>query len=460
MKGFLFMNTVESLLTYIKKSFIFFFISCSFTSVAQFPAEIDGQVLPSLAPMLDRATPAVVSVQVAGTHVSKQRIPEMYRYFFGPNTPREQVHKKPFKGIGSGVIINAEKGHIITNHHVIQSADEIIIGLSDGRELRATVIGSDPQADIALLKVQADNLVEIKQSNSDTLRVGDFVVAIGNPFGLGQTVTSGIISALGRSGLGIERLENFIQTDAAINTGNSGGALVNIKGELVGINTAIVAPGGGNIGIGFAIPINMANNLVKQIVQYGEARRGWLGISGYNLTTKLARSFGLNHKHGVFVSEVTKNSAAQKAGLQHGDIIVSLNNKPIKNWGALRANIATLGPGYKIKLGVIREGKNKDFSITLKPKKQKSNLNNKQSALHRGLDGALLQSHPKGIIVKEVSPNSPAFYNGLQVGDIIIGVNRFRVDDLKSFSKILENNQQTVALNIQREKSHLYVLLR
>ena len=445
----------------LKIAFICAFAASSFLAMAQFPAEVNGQVIPSLAPMLDRTTPAVVSVQVAGTHISKQRIPEMYRYFFGPNTPREQIHKKPFKGIGSGVIINAAEGHIITNHHVIQSADEIIIGLHNGRELHATVIGSDPQTDIALLKVDAENLIEIKQSNSDQLRVGDFVVAIGNPFGLGQTVTSGIISALGRSGLGIERLENFIQTDAAINTGNSGGALVNIKGELVGINTAIVAPGGGNIGIGFAIPINMANNLVKQIIQYGEARRGWLGISGYSLTTELAKTFGLNHKHGVFISEVSHQSAAQKAGLKAGDIIVSLNKKPIKNMGALRAHIATLGAGYKIQLGIIREGRNKNFSIILlKPKEQKQKSDNNRSALHRGLTGALLQSHPKGIIVNEIKPNSPAYNNGLKVGDIIIGVNKFRVNDLQAFTEILKNKQQTIALNIQRENSHLYLVLR
>ncbi|MBB1383149.1 trypsin-like peptidase domain-containing protein, partial [Shewanella sp. SR41-2] len=260
-------------------------------SFAAIPQAVDGQAIPSLAPMLERTTPAVVSVAVSGTQVSKQRVPDVFRYFFGPNAPQEQVQERPFRGLGSGVIIDADKGYIITNNHVINGADDIQIGLHDGREVKAKLIGADKESDIALLQIEAKNLIAIKQTDSDEIRVGDFAVAIGNPFGLGQTVTSGIVSALGRSGLGIEMLENFIQTDAAINSGNSGGALVNLKGELIGINTAIVAPNGGNVGIGFAIPANMVNNLVEQIIEHGEVRRGVLGVSGRDLDNELAKAF-------------------------------------------------------------------------------------------------------------------------------------------------------------------------
>lgn len=328
-------------------------------SQAAIPQTVEGQSIPSLAPMLERTTPAVVSVAVTGTHVSKQRVPDVFRYFFGPNAPQEQVQERPFRGLGSGVIIDAEKGYIVTNNHVIDGADDIQVGLHDGREVKAKLIGTDSESDIALLQIEAKNLVAIKSSNSDDLRVGDFAVAIGNPFGLGQTVTSGIVSALGRSGLGIEMLENFIQTDAAINSGNSGGALVNLNGELIGINTAIVAPGGGNVGIGFAIPANMVKNLVAQIAEHGEVRRGVLGISGRDLDSQLAQGFGLDTQHGGFVNEVAKDSAAEKAGIKAGDIIISVDGRGIKSFQELRAKVATMGAGAKVELGLIRDGDRK-----------------------------------------------------------------------------------------------------
>ena len=256
--------------------------------------------MPSLAPMLEHVTPAVVSISVEGTQKSTQRIPEVFRPFLGRG---DQVRERPFRGLGSGVVINAAKGYVATNHHVVNNADDIKVTLSDGRQLDAKLIGSDPEADIALLQIEADNLTEIKRADSDQRRVGDFTVAIGNPFGLGQTVTSGIVSALGRSGLNIEKYENFIQTDAAINSGNSGGALVNLRGELIGINTAIIGPNGGNIGIGFAIPANMVNNLIDQIIEFGEVRRGVLGIAGQPLTPELAKNFGHNTQHGAFVNQ-------------------------------------------------------------------------------------------------------------------------------------------------------------
>ncbi|GIU38802.1 serine endoprotease DegQ [Shewanella colwelliana] len=427
-------------------------------SHAAIPLAVDGQQVPSLAPMLEKTTPAVVAVAVSGTHVSKQRVPDAFRYFFGPNSPREQVQERPFKGLGSGVIINAEEGYIVTNNHVIEGADEILIGLHDGREIEAKLIGSDAESDIALLQIKAKNLTALKRADSDELRVGDFAVAIGNPFGLGQTVTSGIVSAMGRSGLGIEMLENFIQTDAAINSGNSGGALVNLNGELIGINTAIVAPGGGNVGIGFAIPANMVNNLIDQIIEHGEVRRGVLGVSGRDLDSELAQGFGLDTQHGGFVNEVMPDSAADKAGLKAGDIIVSVNDRAIKSFQELRAKVATMGAGAKVKLGLIRDGDKETVTVTLGEASQSTETS--AGAVHPMLDGAKLENDKKGVEITDIAQSSPAAASGLQKGDIIVGVNRTRIDDLKELKAELKEQQGAVALKILRGKTSLYLVLR
>lgn len=427
-------------------------------SQAAIPQAVDGQNIPSLAPMLERITPAVVSVAVSGTHVSKQRVPDVFRYFFGPNAPQEQVQERPFRGLGSGVIIDAEKGYIVTNNHVIDGADDIQIGLHDGREVKAKLIGTDSESDIALLQIEAKNLVAIKSSNSDDLRVGDFAVAIGNPFGLGQTVTSGIVSALGRSGLGIEMLENFIQTDAAINSGNSGGALVNLNGELIGINTAIVAPGGGNVGIGFAIPANMVKNLVAQIAEHGEVRRGVLGVSGRDLDSQLAQGFGLDTQHGGFVNEVMPGSAAEKAGIKAGDIIISMDGRNVKSFQELRAKVATMGAGAKLELGLIRDGDKKTVQVTLGEASQTSEA--AAGAVHPMLQGASLENGDKGIEITEVAQGSPAAMSGLQKGDIIVGLNRTKIKDLKSLKAQLKDQEGAVALKILRDKSMLYLVLR
>lgn len=327
------------------------------TATAALPLSTNSQQLPSLAPMLEQVTPAVVSIAVEGKQVSRQRLPENFRFFFGPEFPEEQLRERPFRGLGSGVIIDADKGYIVTNHHVINGADKIMVQLHDGKELSAELIGSDEMSDIALLKIEkTKNLTAIKLADSDSLRVGDFAVAIGNPFGLGQTVTSGIISALGRSGLNIENFENFIQTDAAINSGNSGGALVSLNGELIGINTAILGPNGGNVGIGFAIPVNMVRNLTEQIIEFGGVKRGVLGVQGGELTSELAEAFGYETNHGAFINQVMPDSAAEKAGLKAGDIIVSVNGKQIRTFGELRAKIATLGAGKQTSLGIVRDG--------------------------------------------------------------------------------------------------------
>ncbi|AQS40262.1 peptidase Do [Shewanella psychrophila] len=427
-------------------------------SQAAIPIAVEGQSIPSLAPMLERTTPAVVAVAVTGTHVSKQKVPDAFRYFFGPNAPREQVQERPFRGLGSGVIIDADKGYIVTNNHVIEGADEILIGLYDGREVEAKLIGTDSESDIALLQIKADNLVAVKRADSDKLKVGDFAVAIGNPFGLGQTVTSGIVSAMGRSGLGIEMLENFIQTDAAINSGNSGGALVNLNGDLIGINTAIVAPGGGNVGIGFAIPANMVNNLVDQIIEHGEVRRGVLGVSGRDLTNELAKGFGLNTQHGGFVDQVMADSAADEAGIKAGDIIVSVNGRNIKSFQELRAKVATMGAGAEVKFGLIRDGDKQTVTATLGETSQTTET--AAGAIHPMLAGAALENNKKGVEITDVAQNSPAAASGLQKGDLIVGVNRSPIKDLKSLKTKLVDQQGAVALKIKRDKSSLYLVLR
>ncbi|NLS12319.1 DegQ family serine endoprotease [Vibrio sp. SM6] len=430
---------------------------------AALPFSVDGKELPSLAPMLERVTPAVVSIAVEGKQVERSRLPEQFQFFFGPEFPEEQVRERPFRGLGSGVIIDADKGYIVTNYHVINGADEIRVRLHDGREYEAELIGGDEMSDVALLKLDSvKDLTEVTLADSDKLRVGDFSVAIGNPFGLGQTVTSGIVSALGRSGLNVQNFENFIQTDAAINSGNSGGALVNLNGELIGINTAILGPNGGNVGIGFAIPSNMMKNLTEQILEFGEVKRGMLGVQGGEVTSELAEALGYESSKGAFVSQVVPDSAADKAGIQAGDIIVSINDKPISTFSELRAKIATLGAGKEVKLGVLRDGKSKTFDVTLGEAQQ---AKAKAESLHQGLSGAELsnttsQDAIEGVKVTQVAENSPAARYQLQPGDIIIGVNRQRVKNLAEFRQVTENHPGVLALNIQRGDRTLYLVVR
>ncbi|MEZ9338902.1 Do family serine endopeptidase [Vibrio splendidus] len=428
-------------------------------ATAALPLSVGNEQLPSLAPMLEQVTPAVVSIAVEGKQVQRQQIPEQFQFFFGP----EQTRERPFRGLGSGVIIDAKKGHIVTNYHVINGADDIKVKLHDGREYDAELIGGDQMSDIALLKLEtAKNLTQIKVADSDKLRVGDFSVAIGNPFGLGQTVTSGIVSALGRSGLNLENFENFIQTDAAINSGNSGGALVNLNGELIGINTAILGPNGGNVGIGFAIPSNMMKNLTEQILDFGEVKRGMLGVQGGEVTSELAEALGYESSKGAFVSQIVPDSAADKAGLKAGDVIVSINGKRIDTFSELRAKVATLGAGKKIELGVVRDGKNMTFDVTLG---ESTNSKTQAEKLHEGLAGAELtnttDSDPAtGVKVSSVAQGSPAEAYQLLKDDIIIGVNRQPVKNLAEFRKILEKQPGVLALNIQRGDRTIYLVIR
>lgn len=437
-------------------------LSASFPAGAALPSQVPGQAAtPSLAPMLEKVLPAVVSVQVEGTAVQSQRVPEELKKYFGDESPNQQA--QPFEGLGSGVIIDAAKGYILTNNHVISQADKISVQLNDGREFDAKLIGGDDQSDIALLQVQnPSNLTQIAIADSDKLRVGDFAVAVGNPFGLGQTATSGIVSALGRSGLNLEGLENFIQTDASINRGNSGGALLNLNGELIGINTAILAPGGGSIGIGFAIPSNMAKTLAQQLIQFGEVKRGLLGIKGMEMSADIAKAFNINVQRGAFVSEVLPNSGSAKAGIKSGDVIVSLNDKPLSSFAELRSRIATTEPGAKVKLGLIRDGKPLNVEVTL----DKSTSSSASAELIApALQGATLSDGQlkdgmKGIRLDTVEKSSPAAQAGLHQEDVIIGVNRNRVQSIAELRKVLESKPAVIALQVMRGNESIYILLR
>ena len=433
------------------------------SAMATLPAQVQNQPLPSLAPMLEKVLPAVVSVHVEGTATDDQTqdLPEPLKRFFGQDQG-EDAQPQPFEGLGSGVIIDAQKGYVLTNNHVVNGANKISVQLSDGREYDARLIGRDEQTDIALIQLQgASNLTQVKVADSDQLRVGDFAIAIGNPFGLGQTATSGIISALGRSGLNLEGLENFIQTDASINRGNSGGALVNLNGELIGINTAILAASGGNIGIGFAIPGNMAMNLAQQLIEFGEVKRGQLGIKGTEMTAEMAKAFNVDAQRGAFVNEVLPGSAAAKAGIKAGDIITSLDDKPVESFAALRVKIGTTAPGKEVKVGLLRDGKPQTLTVKLDNSTQTAST----ELLNPALQGATLsdgaaKDGTKGVSVDSVDKGTPAAQFGLQKDDIIVGLNRTRVENLADLRKQLAAKPSLLALNVIRNGESLYLLLR
>lgn len=441
---------------------LFFFISLGLfagNSYAAIPF-FGKDETPSLAPMLEEATPAVVSIAVEGTQTSQQQVPEAFRYFFG--MPNDQQRERPFRSLGSGVIIDAEKGYVVTNHHVVDNADKIIVKLTDGRELEAKKLGADEQSDIALLQVETDGLTELPLADSDKIRVGDFVVAIGNPFGLSQTVTSGIISALGRSGLNIGGYEDFIQTDAAINRGNSGGALVSLNGELIGINTAIFGPNGGNVGIGFAIPSNMMKSLIDQIIEFGEVRRGLLGILGGDLDSGLAEAMNSPVKKGAFVNEVTENSAAKSADIQSGDIIVAINDIEISSFSELRGKIGSMGAGTEVKLTLYRNGEKMSVNVVLGAAED---LVAEAREMHPALEGASFANYEdnrnrSSVRVTEVAERSPAAQSGLREGDLIIGVNRQRVSSVTELSERISATEGVIALNLKRGSSNLFIVIR
>ncbi len=433
-------------------------------SKAAIPVVLQDQPMVSLAPMLEKVLPAVVSIHIEGIQSQYHpQLPKEFRRFFGLNFPDQQATPRPFEGLGSGVIINAEKGYILTNNHVISNADKIYIQLNDGREIDAKLVGYDEQSDIALLQLsEAKRLTEIKVADSDQLRVGDFAVAVGNPFGLGQTATSGIISALGRSGLNLEGLENFIQTDASINRGNSGGALVNLNGELIGINTAILAPSGGNIGIGFAIPSNMAQNLSQQLIEFGQVRRSLLGIKVSDMTPDIANIFNTSIQRGAFVTEVLTRSAADKAGIKAGDILISINGRPVSSVAELRAKVGTSVPGKIIKISLLRDGKLQEISVTPDSKDNRADNAEILAPVFLGVSliDDTLPNGERGVKVGDIDQGSIAARIGLKKGDMIIGMNRQRVDSITTLRKILETVPPIMALNVVRGDERIYLLLR
>ncbi|WP_317704309.1 DegQ family serine endoprotease [Methylomarinovum caldicuralii] len=430
---------------------------------AQAPAGLQRDNLPSLAPMLEHVLPAVVNIAASGKVVVENPLLQdpFFRYFFRGMPP--QMERKT-QSVGSGVIVDAGKGYVITNHHVVKNADTIYVILKDRRRIKAKLVGSDPETDIAVLKVKPDHLQALPLGDSDTLRVGDFVVAIGNPFGLGQTVTSGIVSALGRTGLGIEGYENFIQTDASINPGNSGGALVDLRGRLVGINTAIVAPSGGNVGIGFAIPINMAHQVMQQIIKYGEVKRGMLGVQVQDLTPELAEAMGIDVKEGALISGITKGSAAEKAGLKPGDVIIGFDGKRVKNSAQLRNLVGLKRVGDKAEVELIRDGKRMTVTVTIgKPIAEGGPVTDIPM-----LEGAYLSDippdHPlydevQGVLVAGVEMGSPAWQAGLRKGDIILSVNRKRVKSVAEFLQVARQSPDRLLLRIRRGNFSLFLVL-
>jgi serine protease Do/serine protease DegQ len=441
----------------------FIIVTFASNAFAGIPVSVEGQPLPTLAPMIEKTRPAVVNIATRGS-VDMQNHPLLndplfQRFFKGfENLPQRQE----IKSLGSGVIIDADAGYIVTNHHVIDGADEIAVTLHDGQQLEAKIVGSDPEADVAILKVEHDNLTHIPFADSSKLRVGDFTVAIGNPFGLGQTVTSGIISALGRTGLGIEGYEDFIQTDASINPGNSGGALVNLRGELIGINTAILASGGtGNVGIGFAIPINMVRQLIDQLIEYGEVRRGMLGVIMQNLTPELAGAFGLDVHQGVVISQVVEDSAASKAGLKAGDVVSEINGKPVKSASAMRNMVGLMRVGAKMKITVIRDGKEKVLTAIIQDEVEQSIAGEK---LNPRLAGASIEGHDEGgnqyLVVAEVVRGSAAWNARLRKGDLILSVNRTSVKTLNDLKKMVKYNDTKILMNVQRGQTALFILIQ
>jgi len=428
--------------------------------------DADGKPFPSLAPMLKKVNPAVVNIATYSTQQYRYNPllndPFFRRFFNIPEQRkfRRQAPEKQQQSAGSGVIVNARDGIVMTNYHVIKQADEVRVSLLDGRSYEAKIIGSDPDLDVAILAIEADKLSDVPIADSSALEVGDFVVAIGNPFGLGQTVTTGIVSALGRSGLGIEGYENFIQTDASINPGNSGGALVNLNGELVGINTAIIAPAGGNVGIGFAIPANMVKASMAQILEYGEVRRGQIGVDIQDITPDLRAAFDMkNGQIGVLITKVVKGASADEAGLKPGDVVLEVDGQATHSAGQLRSRIGIKSIGEKESLTILRSGNVKNLTVTI-TKPSSTAMVDKE--LHPLLEGAQFESNPggDGVIVSNLVPNSSAAYSGLRPGDVIVAANKRRVHDIETLRKALDRSETSVLLQINRNGGSLFVVIR
>jgi serine protease Do/serine protease DegQ len=445
------------------------------STFAALPPQVNGQNLPTLAPMLEKVTPAVVNIAAIGEIQVRQRNSllndPVFRHFF--DLPSNTQTKK-FRSLGSGVIVDAKNGYLISNHHVIADAKTIIVNFKDGRQMEAKLIGSDPRTDVAILQIPAKGLTAVPLSNSDKLRVGDFAVAIGNPFGLGQTVTSGIVSALGRSGLGLsgkgsaQNFEEFIQTDAAINVGNSGGALVNLNGELIGINTAILSPNkGGNVGIGFAIPVNMAKTVMQQLIEHGEIQRGYFGVVVQTLTPELAEALQTNLTKGAIIASIEKDSPAEQSGLQLHDIVTSVNGSHVNNSAEMRNRIGLLNVGDNVSM-VVHRGSEK---LVLHTKITGDNGSGKidGSEFDPRLAGAIFSDIPaesplhdrvKGIYIYGIKQGAPAISAGLEPGDILVSINRKTVRNLQEAQQAFSGKQGQLLMNIQRGNTAFFLLVR
>jgi len=431
--------------------------------------EIVTSERPGIAPILKNITPAVVNISVTGSAAIPQspllNDPFFQRFFDAP----EQPQTRQVQSAGSGVIIDADEGYVLTNHHVVDNADEIEITLQDRRRVTARLIGSDAGTDIALLQIDADHLMAVSPSDSDSLRVGDFVAAIGNPFGIGQTVTTGIVSALSRqTHINADGYEDFIQTDASINPGNSGGALVDYHGNLIGINSAIIAPAGGNVGIGFAVPINMAMAVVEQLLEFGEVRRGMLGVQITDLDPDVVTALELQVSAGAVVSSVVPESPAQKAGIEPGDVIVKVDDEVIEGASDLRNTIGLTPAGSEVVVGLIRDNRRLDFEVRIgdAPVVAEKGVQAESTSVFEGAElGNIPSSHEaygavEGVLVTSVTQGSRAYRNGLEAGDIITALNRQPVSSHAELQSLLSTFSGTIAANVIRGEQHLFLILR
>ena len=447
--------------------------SSSVATVSSAPAPTAGY-----RDVLKRVTPAVVDVLVTKVTKASMEGPSsemdpFFRRFFGPEGQQRMPDRRA-QGAGSGVIINKD-GYVLTNNHVVDGATDIRVRMRDRRELKATVLGRDEKTDIAILRIESGNLPFLKFADSSTLEVGDTVFAVGNPFGIGQTATQGIVSAIGRSGLGIEDYEDFIQTDAAVNKGNSGGALVNANGDLVGINTAIMSGSGGNNGVAFAIPSNMALGVMDQLLKNGKVKRAQLGVVVQPVTPALARSFGLKDNKGALIGDVTPNSPAAEAGIKAGDVITSMNGKPVDDNNQLRNRIAMTEPGSKVELEVIRDGQVKSLTAKLSEQSDgKGSVANTDledsSEAPSGIDVQELtpdvarrldiSPQTQGVVIRNVSPESAAAQAGLRPGDVILKVNKKSVESTTAFKKEVKNAGSDAVLLVNRAGRTFFVTMQ
>jgi len=433
-----------------------------------------GDLSAGFAPIVEKSLPAVVNISTSkkarpAAAEAPSEMDPFFRQFFGRefggrgfSMPRERSERS----LGSGVIVRSD-GYLLTNHHVIDGASDINVVLHDKRELKARLIGSDPKTDIAVLKVDAIGLPVVPMADSTKIRVGDLVLAMGNPFGLGQTVTMGIVSAQGRTNLGIEDYEDFIQTDAAINPGNSGGALLNARGELIGINTAILGASGGNQGVGFAVPVDLARNVMTQVIDHGKVVRGYLGVAPQNITPALAKTFQLKDTHGVLIGDVTPGAPAQNAGLERGDVIVALKGKSILNSNQLRMTVSMMAPGSEVNLRVLHGGVEKNVSLKLAElptdvAQAGGGRSKESSAPTSALQGVSVEaSSGRGVVVTDVDAGSAAAAAGLREGDVIQEVNRTPVTNLADFNRALQRvNEGNVLLLINRGGSTQYMAIQ